>query len=475
MAHSGTLGGVVFCAAALAATLGASIVACGATPRSDFDSVDGVEGGPGKGGEGGGFQFDSGGADAPPPCRNLQCQQQKCGSGDTTVTGTVFAPNGRLPLYNAIVYVPNGVVAPIPKGVTCDQCGAVASGEPVVTALSGADGKFTLRNVPVGSNIPLVIQLGKWRRQVVIPEVKACQETRITDPELTRLPKKQSEGNMPHIALTSGGCDKLGCMLPKVGIDPSEFGTAADGDAKAVHTYLGGGGGGPSGAQPSRPFWSNFNAMKAYDLMVLSCECSESPATKDAASYQAMTQYLGAGGRIFTTDFMYTWYKFSPDAVAKTIGTIPGGAPTGGNPFTLDTSFPKGQALSDWMNVSFPGTNGKVQCDVVFNNVSSIDPAKGQTWSRSGPAGNPAGTPNNPRVFTANFPAGQPPEKQCGKGVHIDAHVNQQGTDAVNASYPSSCGSPLKPAEGLFAFFFFDLASCIQKEDAPPVPPALPR
>ena len=26
-----------------------------------------------------------------------------------------------------------------------------------------------------------------------------------------------------------------------------------------------------------------------------------------------MTNYLDAGGRIFTTDFQYTWYRYSPD------------------------------------------------------------------------------------------------------------------------------------------------------------------
>ena len=46
------------------------------------------------------------------------------------------------------------------------------SGSPLVGTTSAVDGTFTLNNVPAGSNIPLVIQIGKWRRQVVLPEVK---------------------------------------------------------------------------------------------------------------------------------------------------------------------------------------------------------------------------------------------------------------------------------------------------------------
>src|SRR5579864_2970102 len=121
-------------------------------------------------------------------CTGLECQQVDCPAGsETTVTGTVFAPNGKLPLYNAIVYVPNATPDDLPVGAQCDVCGAV-TGAPVVTALSDAKGQFSLSKVPVGKNIPLIIQIGKWRRQTTIPEVQKCTETKLTDPELTRLP-----------------------------------------------------------------------------------------------------------------------------------------------------------------------------------------------------------------------------------------------------------------------------------------------
>src|SRR5258708_6969839 len=72
-------------------------------------------------------------------CVNLECQQIKCqGGAKTTLTGQVLDPSGRLPLYNAIVYVPNADPKPFADTIACDQCGAV-TGNPLVTALTAPD------------------------------------------------------------------------------------------------------------------------------------------------------------------------------------------------------------------------------------------------------------------------------------------------------------------------------------------------
>jgi len=420
---------------------------------------------------------------------------------DTTVSGYVYAPNGTLPLYDVQVFIPNTALAPLPKGVQCDQCGATVSGDPITTALSDPTGYFQLKGVPSGANIPIVVQLGKWRREATIPTVSSCTSNVLTDANLTRLPKNQMEGSMPHIALTTGECDNLGCMLPKVGIDPAEFGYQADGYAAAINIYNGSGGGTGLAATAADSLWSSSTLLMTYDMGIFSCECSEALGTKggsaSAPEFGLVTDYLNAGGRIFTTDFQYTWYKYSPDpALGGTpvgsdttgIGDVIGGAGPGGNPISLVTTFPKGAALAQWLKTVFPtdmyASAGEVYPDYVFGNIVSLN-SETLTWAGSGSTDefdSPGTGPAVPRVFTVDTPAGAPTAKQCGRGVHIDAHVDNPGTggdtDTVGCNgstcYPNTCATPLKPDEAMFAFFFFDLSSCIQDETAPPQPPPVP-
>ena len=105
-------------------------------------------------------------------CKNLQCQQFECAAGSkTTVSGTVFDPAGETnPLYNVVVYVPNEPVLPFEDNVVkCSTCSDLYTGHPIASTLTGPDQQFVLENVPVGNDIPLVIQVGKWRRRSSFP------------------------------------------------------------------------------------------------------------------------------------------------------------------------------------------------------------------------------------------------------------------------------------------------------------------
>ncbi|MFO0668764.1 MAG: hypothetical protein U0235_03915 [Polyangiaceae bacterium] len=158
------------------------------------------------------------------PCTGLACQVDKnCGNaGPTTLTGTVFAPNGTLPLYNAVVFVPNAPLDPIPEGPSCDHCGNV-SGQPIAATLTDTSGHFELKNVPYGTDIPLVVPRSTEvaARDPRSPTSRAARRTPV-DKTMTRLPKNQSEGHIPKIAVTTGVCDHLACLLPKLGLDASD-------------------------------------------------------------------------------------------------------------------------------------------------------------------------------------------------------------------------------------------------------------
>jgi hypothetical protein len=392
-------------------------------------------------------------------CVGLECQVTNCGADrpPTTLSGTVYAPNGTLPLYNVTVYVPNVVPDPLPVGVTCDRCGTPLSGSPIAQAQSDYKGKFQLMNPPSGNQIPIVVQIGKWRRVATIPAVIPCQDNPIPA-ELTRLPRNQTEGNMPRIAVTLGGCDKIACLLPKVGIAPSEFGVA--GDNKAVTFYsTPDATSGPAGMTSATSFWSDTTELAKYDMVILSCECKEAsparpPESKNAASFAAMTEYLAMGGRIFSTDYQYTWYKYSPDPALASIGSIPGGAPSGPSPIMIDATFAKGKALADWMDYNMLSAGyGNVTASSIFDNFTSLDPAKATTFGSSG---------GHPRFMTINTPVGAPLDQQCGKAVHLDAHIN--GNDQIDGTFPAGCTSPISSGEAAFAYFFFDLANCITND-----------
>lgn len=392
-----------------------------------------------------------------PPCEGLGCQIYDCGDGPpTTISGTVYAPNGTLPLYNVNVYIPTVVPDPFPVGVTCDRCGTPLSGTPIVQTTSDYKGNFQLSNTPAGNAIPLVVQIGKWRRVTSIPAVIPCQDN-VLPPDLTRLPKDQTEGDMPRIAVTVGGCDKIACLLPKVGISPSEFGVA--GEEKAVTFYSTPNAGGPAGMTSATEFWNNPTELAKYDMVILSCECAEKtpaapPATKDAAAFAAMTEYLGMGGRIFSTDFQYSWYKYSPDPALSTLADIVGGMGVGPSPIVIDTSFTKGKALADWMDYNHLSPSyGNVTATEIYDNFHSIDATKSTTFASSG---------GHPKFMTINTPVGAPLEEQCGKAVHLDAHINT--SDSIDGSFPAGCLSPIASAEAAFAYFFFDLASCITND-----------
>ena len=113
-------------------------------------------------------------------CAGLACVQAGpvCEGGrSTSVSGTVFMPNGTLPLPNVTVYVPKGTVPPLPAAVSCDRCDRILAGDARVQTTSDVEGHFTLDNVPAGRNVPLVIQSGRWRRRLVLPNVAACSRT----------------------------------------------------------------------------------------------------------------------------------------------------------------------------------------------------------------------------------------------------------------------------------------------------------
>jgi hypothetical protein len=413
-------------------------------------------------------------------CENLECQQVDCtgmGQGTTSLSGTVYAPNGTLPLYGIDVYVPNADPGALPDGARCSRCTDGLPGQPLVQTRTDEAGHFVLTDVPVGNDIPLIIQSGKWRRQITISNVPQCVDTPVAAAD-TKLPSTKTEGDIPKIALSTGSADALECLLRKLGIADSEITGDAQGGRVNLYSDTASGGegadqfqsgfaGGSGNFPDSQTLWGDLDKMKTYDMVIFSCEGGQYPDTKSQEQMDAVKAYADYGGRMFMSHWHNVWIEgggFEGGAQAPAVWTDLANWNNGSTTFTgTDTideqNNPKGPAFATWMlNVGGSPNRGEIPIanDSGKNTCESLNngPEQWVYW-------------NNGTQFPQNFqfttPAEAPPDDRCGKVVFSDMHVSGDSTSPPGApGFPSSCSNAdLTPQEKALAFMIFDLASCI--------------
>jgi hypothetical protein len=418
-------------------------------------------------------------------CTGIACNVPKCtGTATTSISGTVRDPAGKLPLYNVVVYVPNATLDPVPEGVSCDKCSVALTGKPIATALTDVNGHFVVSGVPAGANIPLVIQVGKWRRQITVPTVTACVDNPITNADQTRLPRTQSEGHIPKIAVTTGAADALECLLRRIGIADSEFTT--DGGSGRVHLYAGGGGTNSFSAggnfAPATALWSNATKLATYDMTVLSCEGSTSKYTdmKPQASIDNVANYVNGGGRLFVSHLHFYWLQKRPADLATATGPFSVMDPLNDVTLTVNQTFPKGMAFARWLNTAAVGASPTLGQLAVSGSEHSVNTVNSPTteWMYDS-------SPRSSQYLSFNTPVGTAEENQCGKVVFTDIHIQKSisvggvttGGDDSDPSkpFPSGCKTnETSPQAKALEFLFFDLGACVLPDDTMPTPPPVP-
>ncbi len=492
-------------------------------------------------------------------CTGLCLQQTACPNGGTTsISGTVTSPNGVLPIYGAIVYVPNAAVQPFATGVSCDQCGAAASGSPLVTTTTGPDGKFLLPNVPVSSadagkvmDIPVVIQLGRWRKQFTI-QTTACGNT-VVPAVSSRLPRNKAEGDIPLTAISTGRVDALECVFRKIGIDDAEFtnpsgngrirlyqdngavistptgqcsisnescsnygnscgstcsgngatcdnpgascGGRCENDPGRSCNNIGGNCNGNRGAclaagtctakgtcnqlggtPPASTLYNSPAELAKYDMTLF--ECVGNRQDKSATQQKNVRDYANLGGRVYATHYSYVWLYNT--GAAPWNGTASWGADQdfwASVTANLDTSFSKGQAFAQWLNIvgglnaPLPSANPpwvpgpQITIDEARHDVDEPLAAGAQRWLYTS-----AGAPEaSVQHYTFNTDWTKPAAEQCGRVLFSDFHVTTNSS-TTNVVFPAECDNdPLTAQEKVLAFMLFDLASCVSA--VPPQPP----
>ena len=425
-----------------------------------------------------------------------QCVDTTCpGGGATTISGVVYDPAGNDPLYGIVAYVPSTTPSAITTGATCTPCNDLYTGNPIAYAVTDPTGKFTITGVPDGTNIPLVIQVGKWRMQYTIPNVTKCTDndaSALLSAKLT-LPNNHTVGDIPAIAISTGGADTLECLLLRIGVDKSEYGGGATG-AGRIHIFTTnnpdscpGANTSPGAPTSKTSLWAMDSQIMPYDIVLLTCEGAET----DTAVPQTLFDYAQGGGRVFASHFHYSWFTndyaapsnpFIPqnlaawDAGAQSYtsanGTIDAviqqTLPAGG-------AFPRGVAMYQWLgNVGALQPNNELEIEQARHNaLVTAENSQSVPWITADMNASP---PNATEYFSFDTPFGTDPTEQCGRVVYSDLHVGAASGDYGGyqtsvagfgcidqpAVVPTGCTQgALSAQEKALEFMLFDLSGCV--------------
>ena len=439
--------------------------------------------------------------DGGPLCASLP----NCSAGLTSVTGKVFAASSPFltamagsglqsgtpdPVPNVTVYVPNGGpppaygVSPVPGGSVCG-CGGTDLVNPISQTVTAADGSFELKNVPVMANMPLVIQLGRWRREILIPQTTACVNTAVPDGTIT-MPSKQIDttavsSNIPLTAISTGNTDALECVLLKMGIAQSEFQlpqtNGMPSSSGRVQLYVGNGAiiaGVPNPPQEAA-LTTSPAALSSYDQVLFPCWEDNpvvmldgggtqlgGPNFKTVQEQQNLLNYTNSGGKMFTTHYSYAWLNNDPgnvNAFSQTaqwaLNTQEQTSVTGTIDFPSSIPSDPRTTFAAWMNFVLAGSQfnlTKVRQDFTGVNAPTIE------WIST--LDNMSGTSIHgfPLLFTFDTPYNA--AQTCGRVTFSDFHVTSSA-NTTGVPFPTECTpGAMSFQEHALEYLIWNLDSC---------------
>lgn len=378
-----------------------------------------------------------------------------CASGKntTTISGVVYSPNGLDPLPDVLVYVPgpSGAVK-IPDGVTRAD---LRPTDQLTETTTAYDGSFTLTDAPAGTSVPLVVQSGKWQRQLVINSVTACQDNVPPDPagdKFARFPRNKSEGYIPRIGIVTGAVETTECVLRKVGMDDAEFTNFADGGR--INLYVGGlrGGSKINASTPGEATLMNDTSqLNALDLLLFPCQGADQTAVATSAAQANLASFVDNGGRAFINHHSHAWLKGNAALSTNTLNWAADNAQASAGPATIDQTFTIGATLAAWLqNLGATTTLGQVNVTNVFASLGSLG-TNAQQWIALN---------SNTLPIQASFdtPVGAGSGKTYGRVLYNEYHVSP--AQSSGTTFPAECTSgTLSQQEKVLEFSLFDLST----------------
>lgn len=136
-------------------------------------------------------------------------------NANAVLHGTVFAPNMKLPISGALVYITDEPVEPVPDGVYCAECVELACGTPFT--FTEPDGSFTLPAI-AGPGQKLVVQKGQFLRVTDLDIAPGNNTIQPTKSNLPGLWNPAAGMWIPRIAVYETNPDKVYNVLAKFGL-----------------------------------------------------------------------------------------------------------------------------------------------------------------------------------------------------------------------------------------------------------------
>ena len=362
-----------------------------------------------------------------------------CPNGNTTtITGYVYDPAGKNPLYNVSVYVPDPSsplpdLDTVPLSCGCSQLfptGVLATGAP-----TDATGHFEITCAPSGT-VTLVVQTGKWRKVYDGITIHANQANAVPN---MRLPANTSEGSLPNIAIATGASDSLECLPLRIGVSASEYvlGSATGGH---IHIYTGyrGATTAQGAVEAYQTLWDQQAHLNEHDVVLLSCEghptTGGTPGAPMTPAFQTfLMNYANAGGRVFASHYHYAWFNTGPFATGANAVAMwnPGSQQiddTQSFPGDVNTTlvsgapFPEGAALQQWLGLVGALTANQLPIWFARYNVQALRQPPSTEWIHLDPSVMQA--PGATQYFSVDTPIGSAAGAVCGRVVYSDLHVS---------------------------------------------------
>ncbi|NOU28440.1 MAG: hypothetical protein HOO96_11100 [Polyangiaceae bacterium] len=380
-------------------------VACG-TSGSGFGDPNGQNGDGGKPGELG--SSDGAATDViPPPIGN--------------VSGKVTAPEGTIPISDALVYLTKTPPAPIPSTTYCDKCVELSS---YAFTYSKPDGTFDLPVYAEGEQY-MVTQKGQFRR---VRKVSAGAGTLRAVPEDNRLPGKNDEAagdTIPRMLVMPYAWDKVDRSLNKLGITDFES--------------LQGFNDGPTASRIQK----DPAELAKYHVVFFPCAGSvnNDPTSSGNQPYcsvgymadktvgSALKQYVQGGGKLYFTDFSYEYVRQNwPGFITWSGETSVVGSACGKGQSNGPAKFDD-KGLDAWMQSIGEGTatlQGSYTSILRVNPMSSLD-ENGNTFTQTPKVWVSQLYSSSARPATVSF------QDKCGRVLFSTYHTEAAGAGTLLA------------------------------------------